>query len=83
MTRRRVDGLSIKAGPTESGGPTPTPPPAIPVGGEVVDVNVISVFLSQYWPLIVVMLIPLAFALYAKRNALPKWFLRLMYRIKG
>ena len=79
MAKRRIDGLSFEKGPTQSGA-TPT---AVPVGGEMVDVNVISVFLSQYWPLIVALLIPLALALYAKRASFPKWFLRLMYRIKG
>ncbi len=80
MTKRKVDGLSFKAGPTHSGlistPPTPTP---FPVGGEVVGINTVSVFLSTYWPLIIMLLIPLGFALYKKRYAMPKWFLRLMY----
>ena len=80
MAKRTIDGLTLKIGPTQSGAlPTPT---AIPVGGELADINVVSVFLTQYWPLIILMVIPLALGLYAKRNAFPKWILRLMYRIK-
>lgn len=52
---------------------TPTP---FPVGGEVVGIDTISVFLSTYWPLIALLLIPLAFALYKKRSAMPKWVMR-------
>ena len=81
MAKKRIDGLNIKAGPTQSG-LLSTPPPANPVGGEVVDINVISVLLTQYWPLSVFVLIPLALALYAKRSALPKWFLRMIYRFR-
>jgi len=55
--------------------PTPTPT-TNPVGGEVVGVDVISVFLSNYWLLIVILVIPLAFALYKKRSAIPRWFMR-------
>ena len=83
MAKRRVDGLSFKAGPTQSGSPpTPTPTP-LPVGGEIVGIDTLSVFLSKYWILILLLLIPVAFALYKKRVALPKWFLRLMYLLKG
>ncbi len=80
MAKRKVDGLSFKAGPTQSGTPTPTPPP---VGGEIIDINTLSVILSRYWLLILALLIPLALVLYKKRNAIPKWFLRLMYLLKG
>ncbi len=83
MAKRKVDGLSFKAGPTQSGlmsSPPPTPPT---VGGEIIDINMLSVLLSRYWLLILVLLIPLAFVFYKKRAAIPKWFLRLMYLIKG
>jgi hypothetical protein len=83
LAKRKVDGLSFKAGPTQSGAtPTPTPT-AFPVGGEVVGIDTLSVFLSTYWPLIVALMIPLAFAFYKKRSAIPKWFVRLMYSLKG
>lgn len=65
-------GLIGSAHATVEPTPTPTPTP-IPVGGEVVGTDVISVFLSNYWLLIVILLVPLAFALYKKRNAIPKW----------
>jgi hypothetical protein len=81
MTKRKVDGLSFKPGPTQSGAaPTPT---SYPVGGEIVGIDTLSVFLSRYWPLMLILLIPVAFALYKKRSAIPKWFLRLMYLAKG
>ncbi|MFB3890061.1 MAG: hypothetical protein ACE14S_11265 [Candidatus Bathyarchaeia archaeon] len=88
MAKRKVDGLSFKAGPTESGIPSSpppsTPPPtSIPVGGEVVGIDAIAVFLSKYWPLIVLLMVPVVYALYKKRSAMPKWFLRLMYFLRG
>ncbi|MFB3890335.1 MAG: hypothetical protein ACE14S_12675 [Candidatus Bathyarchaeia archaeon] len=79
MAKRRVDGLTFKPGPTRSGA-FPTSPP---VGGEIVGVDVVSVFISKYWLLMLLLLIPLAYALYKKRSALPKWFLRLFYLLKG
>jgi hypothetical protein len=83
MAKRKVDGLSFKAGPTQSGllATPPTTPP--PVGGEIIDINTLAVLLSRYWLLILVLLIPLALVFYKKRTAIPKWFLRLMYQIKG
>ncbi len=85
MAKRKVDGLSFRAGPTQSGGfvasPPPTSPP--PVGGEIIDINTLAVVLSRYWLLILILLIPLAFVFYKKRAAIPKWFLRLMYQLKG
>jgi len=81
LATRKVDGFSLKAGPTQSGAvPAPTP---YPVGGEIVGIDALSVFLSKYWILLLLLLIPVAFALYKKRVALPKWFLRLMYLLKG
>jgi hypothetical protein len=85
MAKRKVDGLSFKAGPTQSGlisSPPPTTPPPT-VGGEIIDVNTLAVLLSRYWLLILVLLIPLALVFYKKRTAIPKWFIRLMYQIKG
>jgi hypothetical protein len=59
------------------------PPTQYPVGGEVVGINTVSVFLSTYWPLLVLLVVPLAFVFYKKRSAIPKWFVRLMCSIKG
>ncbi|MEM2099329.1 MAG: hypothetical protein QXU99_06280 [Candidatus Bathyarchaeia archaeon] len=85
LAKRKVDGLSFKTGPTQSGiAPTPTPTPtSLPVGGEIVGIDTLAVFLSKYWPLLLLLLVPIAFALYKRRIMFPKWFLRLMYQIKG
>jgi len=83
LAKRKVDGLNFKMGPTQSGlaqSPSPTPNP---VGGEIVGIDALSVFLSKYWLLLLLLLIPVAFVLYKKRFALPKWFMRLMYLFKG
>jgi hypothetical protein len=81
LVKRKVDGLNFKAGPTQSGAASPTPPPT--VGGEIIDINTLAVLLSRYWLLILVLLVPLALVLYKKRTAIPKWFLRMMYQLKG
>ncbi len=79
MAKRKIDALSFKTGPTQSGlFSTPHP-----VGGELVGIDVVSVFLSRYWPLLLLLLIPFALALYSKRNAIPNWLLRLTYWLKG
>lgn len=69
---------------TPSPSPSPSPlPTSYPVGGEIVGIDSLSVFLSKYWLLILLLLIPVAFALYKNRSALPKWFQRLRYLLKG
>jgi len=66
MKAERNQALTIKSGPTESGngnGGYPT------VGGEMLPVDKISVFLSSSWLLILLILIlPIAFILYRKRD---------------
>lgn len=80
MAKRNVDALTLKAGPTQSG---VQPPPPQPVGGEIIPIDKISVFMSQYWVLIAILVaLPLMFVLYKKRSALPKWFMRVMYLLK-
>jgi len=82
LAKRNVDALTLKAGPTQSGVPSPSPPPQ-PVGGEIIPIDKISVFLSQYWILIAILVaLPLMLALYKKRSALPKWFMRVMCLFK-
>ncbi len=81
LAKRKIDGLSIKPGPTQSGILVGTQD-HYPVGGEVTGINAISVFLSTYWPLIVILLIPIGLFLYKKRSAIPQWFIRLMYLFK-
>ena len=76
MAKRNVDALILKAGPTESGATT-SPPPG-PVGGEVIPIDKISLFLSQYWFLIAILLLPVAYVLYKKRSMIPQWLMRTM-----
>jgi hypothetical protein len=103
LAKRKVDGLSFKAGSiqsrlengklmllatggtvTQSPSPSPSPlPTAYPVGGETVGIDTLSVFLSKYWLLLLLLLIPVAFALYKNRSVLSKWFLRLTHLLKG
>ncbi len=77
MAKRNVDALILKAGPTESGATT-SPPPG-PVGGEVIPIDKISLFLSQYWFLIAILLLPVAYVLYRKRSMIPQWLMRAMH----
>jgi hypothetical protein len=74
LKNKRVDALSLKRGPSESGVP-PQPPPR-PVGGEIAPIDRLAVFLSQYGLLLLVLLIPLAFLLYKKRSSLMTFFWR-------
>ncbi|HUW47653.1 MAG TPA: hypothetical protein VMW36_02785 [Patescibacteria group bacterium] len=60
MNNRNVGALKIKGGPTESGGE--------PVGGELVPMDKLSLFFSQYGLLLLLLLIPLAYVLYKKRG---------------
>ena len=78
MAKRNVDALILKAGPTESGIPPTSPPPG-PVGGEVIPIDKISLFLSQYWFLIAILLLPVAYVLYKKRSMFPPWIMRAMH----
>jgi hypothetical protein len=61
----RIQALTVKSGPTESGvDVSPTP-----VAGELIPVDKLSVFLSSSWVLILLTLIlPVAFILYRKRD---------------
>jgi hypothetical protein len=76
LAKRNVDALILKAGPTESGIPPTTSPPPGPVGGEVIPIDKISLFLSQYWFLIAILLLPVAYVLYKKRSMIPQWLMR-------
>ena len=79
MKATGAQALTVKSGPTESGfgdanGPT--------VAGEMVPVDKISVFLSSSWLLILLILIlPVAFILYRKRNVTLKIFNPLVSRL--
>lgn len=72
---RKVDGVNVKAGPTESGAVNPSPSPN-PVGGHLAPIDQVSVFLSQYGILLLLLVIPLAFILYRKRSVVFRAFSR-------
>lgn len=73
---RRPQALMVKSGPTQSG------VDVTPVGGEMVPVDKLSVFLSSSWILILLILIaPIAFILYRKRDATLKILTPLVSRI--
>ena len=72
--KKRIDALSIKSGPTESGnGATSNF-----VGGDVVSIDKLSLLLSNNWVLILLLLLPISFLLYKKRNAVFQVFLRFL-----
>ena len=66
--KKDVEAFNFKSGPTESGLPKPK---NIAVGGEVLSIDKLSVFLSQYWLLLLLIIIPFAYLLYKKRQTLP------------
>ena len=68
MKARRTQALVPKSGPTESG------VDVTPVGGEMLPVDKLSVFLSSSWILVLLILIlPVAFILYRKRDVTMKF----------
>jgi len=72
--------LTIKAGPSESG-VAPSPPPPTPVGGELIPIDKLSVFLSNFWLLIVlILLLPAMVLFYKKRNSVLKLISPLIFR---
>lgn len=75
MKARRIQALNVKSGPTESG-------EEVPVAGEMIPVDKLSVFLSSSWILILLILIvPVAFILYRKRDATLKILTPLVSRL--
>jgi hypothetical protein len=74
----RPQALMVKSGPTESGSTQELPP----VGGEMIPVDKLSVFLSSSWILILLILIlPVAFILYRKRDVTLKILTPLVSRL--
>jgi hypothetical protein len=66
LKARRIQALTVKSGPTESGFGEFN---GAPVAGELVPVDKLSIFLSSSWILILLILIlPVAFILYRKRD---------------
>jgi hypothetical protein len=76
MTKKRVDALTIRSGPTVSGVPNGNGKNF--VGGDVLSIDKLSLLLSNNWVLILLLLLPLSFLLYKKRNAVFHRFLRLL-----
>jgi hypothetical protein len=76
MTKKRVDALTIKSGPTVSG--IPGGNNKVGVGGDVVSIDKLSLLLSNNWVLILILLLPLSFLLYKKRNEVFLRFLRIL-----
>ncbi len=70
MTKKRVDALTLQSGPTVSGATQRF------VGGDVVSIDKLSLLLSNNWILMLILLLPLSFLLYKKRNAVFHRFLR-------
>ena len=71
LMKKRVDALTIKSGPTESGVES--------VGGDVLSVDKLSLLLSRSWLLILLLLLPLSFVLYKKRHTI---FYQLIRRLR-
>ncbi len=74
MKKKRVDALMIPSGPTISGEISPNRLNV--VGGDVVSIDKLSVLLSNNWVLIILLLLPLSFLLYKKRNIVFQRFLK-------
>lgn len=77
----RVEAITLKPGPAQSGG-IPTPPPVHPpVGGEMFAADKLSVFMSNYWlAVILLLLLPLAVLFYRKRDLASKVLKPLLLR---
>ncbi len=79
MKTRHGQALTIKSGPAESGngnGAYPT------VGGEMVPIDKLSVFLSSSWILILlILMLPVAFILYRKRHVTLKFLTPMVSRL--
>ncbi|MEE8571297.1 MAG: hypothetical protein V3S97_09955 [Candidatus Bathyarchaeia archaeon] len=74
MKKKRLDALTIQSGPTASGVPNGNGKRI--VGGDIVSIDKLSLLLSNNWVLIILLLLPLSFLLYKKRNAVFHRFLR-------
>ncbi|WP_455282471.1 hypothetical protein [[Eubacterium] cellulosolvens] len=77
MKACRPQAVMVKSGPTESGATARTT-----VGGEIVPVDKLFVFLSSSWLLILLILIaPVAFIVYRKRDVTMKILSPLVSRL--
>jgi hypothetical protein len=77
LKARRIQALNVKSGPTQSGFTKEAP-----VGGEMVPIDKLSVFLSSSWIIVLLILIlPVAFILYRKRDITLKILSPLAFRL--
>jgi len=64
--------LTIKSGPTESGEiPAPSP-----VGGDVLLSDKLSILLSNFWPVVTLLMIFLGYLLYSRKHKIIQWLWR-------
>ena len=70
LMKKRVDALTIKSGPTESGVES--------VSGDVLSVDKLSLLLSRSWLLVLLLLLPISFVLYKKRHTIFYQLIRLL-----
>ena len=78
LKARQIQALNFRSGPTKSGGSQEFRP----VAGEMVPIDKLSVLLSSSWILILLILIaPIAFILYKKRDATLKILSPLVSRV--
>jgi hypothetical protein len=78
LKARRTQALNFRSGPTKSG----DVPEFSPIGGEIIPVDKLSLFLSSYWILILMILIlPVAFIFYRKRDQTMKILSPLVSRL--
>jgi hypothetical protein len=77
LKARQTQALTVKSGPLGNGAT-----PGYPVAGELAPIDKISVFLSSSWILILLILIaPIAFILYRKREVTLKILSPLVSRL--
>jgi len=76
--KKRVDALTITSGPTISGIPSPNGNDL--VGGDVLPIDKLALFLSQNWVLFLLFLLPLSLLLYKNRRAVFPSLHRLLRR---
>ncbi len=77
MKAKRIQALNVKSGPTESGEIMNGPP----VAGEIIPVDKISVFLSSWILILLILMLPVAFILYRKRDLTLKFLSPLISRL--
>ena len=77
LKTRRIQALTFKPGPTESGRIN-----GAPVGGEMVPIDKMFVFLSSSWILLLlILMLPVVFILYRKRDVTMKLLNPLVSRL--